>query len=658
MANPTIRARLILDTSGYTKGTQEAKKATGTFSQIRNTMVGVFGGNLMTSAVGKAKDFFTGAITGAMNAQEATDRFAQTMSNLGFAQAIPQATTFIASLSKQAAIAKGPLRSSFETLLRSTHNVGEAQRATTLATNIAAGSGKDLGAVSLALAKAYNGSTTGLQRLGIKVSGIVPNLKAQQAAQKGVQTSTEAYLVAVQKYGPHSDQATKAANKLHDAQGKLAEAQKETKKQALPLNQVMANLSKTFAGQAAKSADSTAGRMRAAKLQFQQFQITIGQVLLPAVTALLGVFNQFMPVLQAFANWAKANPTALKIIAGVIIALVVAWKAWSAAMAIQAAITSESAAATWALTSALLANPITWIVVAVVALIAALVILQLKFNILGIAVKAVWAALQWAWNMIVAGATWVLNFFRKNWMLILGILLGPIALAAALIFKYWDQVKAAAGVFVRFLIAVFNTLKGPFVAVFNFLVGVWNGFMAFLRGAVGVVRAVASAIGNAFGVIGNIIGSIIGGARNIISGFVSFISGVIGTVGRVAGNIANAIKAPVNAIIGGLNAIHVSIGPWTLPSVSLPKFLGGGTLGGNTIGPWTFGFPHITPLATGGLVLSEGLFHLHAGEAVTPAPLVGRNTPLVSIEKAYFGSDMDVDQFMDRVAWNMARVTP
>ena len=54
-------------------------------------------------------------------------------------------------------------------LVRSTKDLGESQKLLNLAMNISAGTGKDLGAVTVALSKAYNGNYAGLTRLGVPI---------------------------------------------------------------------------------------------------------------------------------------------------------------------------------------------------------------------------------------------------------------------------------------------------------------------------------------------------------------------------------------------------------------------------------------------------------------------------------------------------------
>jgi hypothetical protein len=76
----------------------------------------------------------------------------------------------IKAMQTQAAVADDVIRPAFASLVRSTGNVGEATRLTSLALDVAAGTGKDLGAVATALGKSVNGSDTALLKL-------IPSLK-------------------------------------------------------------------------------------------------------------------------------------------------------------------------------------------------------------------------------------------------------------------------------------------------------------------------------------------------------------------------------------------------------------------------------------------------------------------------------------------------
>jgi hypothetical protein len=73
---------------------------------------------------------------------------------------------FIAKLQRTTGVLDDQLRPAFRTLLTATGDVKKSQDGLQLALDISAGTGKDLSAVSMALAKAYGGQTTALSRLG------------------------------------------------------------------------------------------------------------------------------------------------------------------------------------------------------------------------------------------------------------------------------------------------------------------------------------------------------------------------------------------------------------------------------------------------------------------------------------------------------------
>jgi hypothetical protein len=82
--------------------------------------------------------------------------------------------------------------------------------------------------------------------------------------------------------------------------------------------------------------------------------------------------------------------------------------------------------------------------------------------------------------------------------------------------------------------------------------------------------------------------------------------------------------------------------------------------GVGTIGGWTIGLPHIAPLATGGIVTvpTLALIGERGPEAVVPLGNgAGALGPAVHVEHAHFTDAVDVDVFMQRVAWAMQRHT-
>ena len=75
----------------------------------------------------------------------------------------------IQSMQFQKAVSDGELRPALSTLVRATGDVTKAQSLLNLALDISAGTGKDLQAVSIALAKAQGGNVTALTRLGVSL---------------------------------------------------------------------------------------------------------------------------------------------------------------------------------------------------------------------------------------------------------------------------------------------------------------------------------------------------------------------------------------------------------------------------------------------------------------------------------------------------------
>jgi hypothetical protein len=141
-------------------------------------------------------------------------------------------------------IADDQLRPSFERLIRATNDVAAAQKLQTLALDVAAGSGKSLESVSAALAKAYDGNTSALGRLGIGLSAA--ELKS------------------------------------------------------MTFDEVTKSLADTFGGQATAQADTFAGKLARLTTAFDEAKEGIGSRLLPILTKLIDYFmNNVGPIVQS-----------------------------------------------------------------------------------------------------------------------------------------------------------------------------------------------------------------------------------------------------------------------------------------------------------------------------------------------------------------------
>lgn len=157
---------------------------------------------------------------------------------------------WISAQGKALGVTDDQLRPAMAKLVVATGDVGKAQKLASLAMNVSAGTGKDLGSVSTALAKAQNGNVAGLAKLGI---------------------------------------ATK------DASGKT-----------LTFAEIQKNLGKQFGGAAATKADTFQGKMARLSLIFSELKETIGAKLLPVVTKLADWFlNKGLPAISQFSNFMR-----------------------------------------------------------------------------------------------------------------------------------------------------------------------------------------------------------------------------------------------------------------------------------------------------------------------------------------------------------------
>jgi hypothetical protein len=146
------------------------------------------------------------------------------------------------------------------------------------------------------------------------------------------------------------------------------------------------------AGAAVQQTD--AQKLEQFKRQAEQTAQAIGADLIPYLKD-LGKW------VQQNSAWLKPLGEALGVLAIAITAVNLGMKAWAATTAAWEAVTAAATAVNWAFIASLLANPITWIVLAIVALIAVIVLIATKTDWF----QRLW---KWAWGGIKAAAlaTW------------------------------------------------------------------------------------------------------------------------------------------------------------------------------------------------------------------------------------------------------------
>lgn len=441
-SGPTITAKFLADTSELTNGIDKATStASGKMSGFAKTAAVAVGGAFVAD---KVLDFGKASVEAAAADAEAQSKLAAALkSTAGATDAqVAGAENFISKLSQSAAIADDDLRPALSTLARGFKDTGKAQDALTLATDVAAGTGKDLSTVTEAMMKAANGQTGALGRLGI---------------------------------------ATKDANG-----------------HALSLDEIMGNLATTFKGQASTAANSTAGQMRKAKIAMGEMQETIGAALIPIIGKLAGFLNgTLFPALTSVFGWLmdhKAVIVAAVIgIGAVVLPLFLSWAVAAGA----AAVATIAAAAPFILIGAAVAA-LAYLIISNWDTIKAAT--QAAFDlVLGI-IQGVWHWISENWPLLLAILTgpiglavdfivqhWdtilnaikgVWNWLQGTWSSVTGFITGPIQSAVDWIAGVPETVLGFFRGLVTDIGDVFtdigSAISGAFKVAFNAVAGFWN----------------------------------------------------------------------------------------------------------------------------------------------------------------------------------------
>lgn len=248
----TLKLQLLADTAQFSTGLNKASTDTQSFTakvdKIVATAAKAFLG--LATAVGTAA-FAIGvsAVKAAIEDEKAQVSLAQTLRNTTKAtdQQIAATEDYIDATARATGIADDQLRPSLDRLVRSTQDVTKAQKLQQLALDIAAGTGKDLAAVTEALGKAYDGNLGALKRIGVPLDENIVKTKDFDAAVKA--------------------------------------------------------LSETFAEQAAAAAETFAGRMQRVQIAVDEAKEQIGFALLPFMEKLAKfVTDNLVPALEGLVN--------------------------------------------------------------------------------------------------------------------------------------------------------------------------------------------------------------------------------------------------------------------------------------------------------------------------------------------------------------------
>ena len=249
---PKVTVSFDADLDQLKKGVKGATTEVDSFSD----RVGDFGKKAAAAfaiaaaaAVAYAGKLLIDGVKSAIQDEAAQSKLATTLRNVtGATNAQIKATEdYVTKTALANGITDDVLRPSLDRLIRSTKDVTEAQRLQQLALDISAGTGKQLGAVTEALAKAYDGNFEALKKLGVPLDESIIKSKDFDAA--------------------------------------------------------AAALAATFEGQASTQADTFAGKMARLNVAFDEAKETVGAYVLDAITPLLTTFvDKGIPAITNFAN--------------------------------------------------------------------------------------------------------------------------------------------------------------------------------------------------------------------------------------------------------------------------------------------------------------------------------------------------------------------
>jgi hypothetical protein len=247
-----LTLKLLADVDNFTKNLDKADKDVATFGD----KVGDFGkkAGLAFAAAGAAAVAYAGklAIDGVKSAiadAAAQEKLALTLKNVTGATDAQIAATedYITKTSLAFGVTDDDLRPSLERLSRATGDLEKAQKLQAVAIDVAAGSGKSLEAVTNAMAKAAEGNTAALGKLGIG----------------------------------------------------LTSAQLKT----MSMDQITAKLADTFENQASTKADTFQGKLNRLTIAFDEGKETVGAFILDAITPMVNIIvKNVIPAIQDFTS--------------------------------------------------------------------------------------------------------------------------------------------------------------------------------------------------------------------------------------------------------------------------------------------------------------------------------------------------------------------
>lgn len=342
------------------------------------------------------------------------------------------------------------------------------------------------------------------------------------------------------------------------------------------LSSAIANCDGKSGEMAATMQDNLAGQLTILKSQLEELAISFGELLMPAIRAIVGWIQQFVDWLNGMDEGTKKAVVTVALLAAALgPVLIVVGKVISAVGTIMsivpkiAGVINTVKTAFAALNVTMLANPIVLIIAAIAALVAAFIYLWTHCE----GFREFWIGL---WENVKAAAVAVWNglkdFFAAAWNGIVSVAQTVWNSLAAFFTGLWDGIKNVVTTVVTaisdFLTVAWNTIcsviSTVLTAIHTVVSTVWNGIVSAVTTIVNGILSVISAVWNAIQtvittVVTAISGFLTGAWNGIRTVITSVVNGIHGVVTSVWGAIQNAVVSIVNGIRSTVTNVWNSI---------------------------------------------------------------------------------------------------
>lgn len=503
----TLVAKIKVDDGDFDKKTSSWS--------TKGAAIGSAFGNLAADAIGQVTNMLGDFVGDAMEASDATDKFKKTLEFGGL------------STAKIDALTKSTRAYADET----TYSLGDIQSITA---TLAANGVKDYDTLAMSLGN-LNAVAGGSPDTFARVGSVLT-----QTAGAGKLTT--------ENWNQLTDAIPGASGKLMDAllnagayTGNFREAMEKGEITAEEFNAAITELGMDpIAVEAAKSTETFEGALG-------NLEATITGVLMDALTALKPTITDLVNGLGEAINWMKDNPVVVQILA--------------AALGVLALGIVGVTVATWAMNTALLANPITWIVLGIVALIAALVLLVANWDTVVAWISEVWSGfISWITGVIEGFVGWWNGVWSAVGQWISDVWSG---------FTTW--ISNVWSGFVGWLMGIVNGIvgwwNGLWAGIGAFIQGVWEGFIAFIRGILqGYVSWVMGILNGFVSFWSGLWNNVSNAAKDIWNGLIGWFQGIPGMIKGVFDGamdwLYNIGRNIVQGLWNGLKSIWTSVSSW------------------------------------------------------------------------------------------------